>query len=113
MHYDSFGRSHRQLFPSRFEDAVGTEFDVEQDERTAECGQRLLAWLLLFDQLGSSAAKMIYKHSARGIRNPFDSQEGQGRIIRQTFSVDICRPNFLMCDVKCIILRHGDVCYRT
>ena len=60
MHYDSFGRSHEQLFPSRWEDeAVDTELDVEQDERTTECGQRSLAWLLLFDQLGSSAAKMI------------------------------------------------------
>jgi hypothetical protein len=60
MHYDSFGRSHEQLFPSRWEDeAIDTELDVEQDERTTECGQRSLAWLLLFDQLGSSAAKMI------------------------------------------------------
>ena len=60
MHYDSFGRSHRQLFPDRWEDeAIDTELDVEQDERTTECGQRSLAWLLLFDQLGSSAAKMI------------------------------------------------------
>ena len=60
MHYDSFGRSHRQLFPDRWEDeAVDTELDVEQGERTTECGQRSLAWLLLFDQLGSSAAKMI------------------------------------------------------
>ena len=60
MQYDSFGRSHQQLFPSRWEDeAVGTELDVEQDERTTECGQRSLAWLLLFDQVGSSAAKMI------------------------------------------------------
>lgn len=60
MHYDSFGRSHRQLFPNRWEDqAIDTELDIEQDERTTECGQRSLAWLLLFDQLGSSAAKMI------------------------------------------------------
>ena len=61
MHYDSFVRSHRQLFPDRWEDeAIDTELDdVEQDERTTECGQRSLAWLLLFDQLGSSAAKMI------------------------------------------------------
>jgi hypothetical protein len=60
MHYGSFGRSHRQLFPDRWEDeAIDTELDVEQDERTTECGQRSLAWLLLFDQLGSSAAKMI------------------------------------------------------
>ena len=60
MHYDSFGRSHEQLFPSRWEDeAIDTELDVEQDERTTECGQRSLAWLLLFDQLGSPAAKMI------------------------------------------------------
>ena len=60
MHYDSSGRSHRQLFPDRWEDeAIDTELDVEQDERTTECGQRSLAWLLLFDQLGSSAAKMI------------------------------------------------------
>ena len=60
MHYDSFGRSHRQLFPNRWEDqAIDTEPDIEQDERTTECGQRSLAWLLLFDQLGSSAAKMI------------------------------------------------------
>jgi len=60
MHYDSFGRSHRQLFPNRWEDqAIDTEQDIEQDERTTECGQRSLAWLLLFDQLGSSAAKMI------------------------------------------------------
>jgi len=60
MHYDSFGRSHRQLFPNRWEDqAIDTELDIEQDQRTTECGQRSLAWLLLFDQLGSSAAKMI------------------------------------------------------
>ena len=60
MHYDSFGRSHEQLFPSRWEDeAIDTELDIEQDELTTECGQRSLAWLLLFDQLGSSAAKMI------------------------------------------------------
>lgn len=60
MHYDSFGRSHRELFPDRWEDrAVDTELDAEQDERTTECGQRSIAWLLLFDQLGPSAAKMI------------------------------------------------------
>ena len=60
MHYDSFGRSHRKLFPDRWEDeAIDTELDVEQDEQTTGCGQRSLAWLLLFDQLGSSAAKMI------------------------------------------------------
>ena len=60
MHYDSFGRSHRQLFANRWEDqAIDTEQDIEQGERTTECGQRSLAWLLLFDQLGSSAAKKI------------------------------------------------------
>ena len=58
IHYNLFGRSHQQLFPSRWEDeAIDTELDVEQGERTTECGQRSLAWLLLFDQLGSSAAK--------------------------------------------------------
>ena len=36
-----------------------SELDVEQDEQMTECGQRSLAWLLLFDQFGSSAAKMI------------------------------------------------------
>ena len=47
-------------FQDRWEDeAIDTELDVEQDERTTECGQRSLAWLLLFDQFGSSAAKMI------------------------------------------------------
>ena len=61
IHYDSFGRSHRQLFPGRWEDAaVDTELDAEQDERATECGKRSLAWLLLFGKLGSSAAKMIY-----------------------------------------------------
>ena len=59
MHYDSFGRSHRQLFPDRWEDAVNTELDAEQDDRKTECGQRSLAWLLLFDKLGPSVAKMI------------------------------------------------------
>ena len=59
MHYDSFGRSHRQLFPDRWEDAVNTELDAEQDDRKTECGQRSLAWLLLFDKLGPSAAKII------------------------------------------------------
>ena len=44
MYYDSFGRSHRRLFPDRWEDeAIDTELDVEQDERTTECGQRSLA----------------------------------------------------------------------
>ena len=60
MHYGSFGRSHRQLFPDRWEDAVETaELDVERDKRTTECDQRSLAWLLMFNQLGSSAAKHI------------------------------------------------------
>ena len=59
MHYDSFGRSHRQLFPDRWKDAVNTDLDAEQDDRKTECGQRSLAWLLLFDKLGPSAAKII------------------------------------------------------
>ena len=63
MHYDSFGRLHRQLFPDRWEDeAVDTELDVEQDERTSECGQRSLAWLLLFDRPRTElfAVNMVY-----------------------------------------------------
>ena len=60
MHYDSFGRSAKKLFPGKFKKGViDTEDDVEQRNDATNCGQRSLAWLLVFDKLGTSAAKRI------------------------------------------------------
>ena len=56
MFYDSFGRSHAHLFPGKF-DAISTEDDAEQRMNATNCGQRSLAWLLVFDRCGPNAAQ--------------------------------------------------------
>ena len=59
VHYDSFGRSHAQLFPGKFPGAIDTELDAEQKDEATDCGQRSLAWLIVFDRYGSEAAKLV------------------------------------------------------
>ena len=59
MHYDSFGRSHAQLFPGIFPGAIDTELDAEQENEATDCGQRSLAFLVIFDRYGSKAAKLV------------------------------------------------------
>ena len=52
--YDSFGRSLKG-FGSR----VRTEEDAEQGMLESNCGQRCIAWLLVFDNFGIEEAKLI------------------------------------------------------
>ena len=58
MFYDSFGED-TELFPRKFRNAIDTEDDVEQLVQSTNCGQRSLAWLVLFDKFGTKAAKKI------------------------------------------------------
>ena len=58
MHYDSYGRSHKTLFPLP-SSTIDTEDDLEQHIAETNCGQRSIAWLLLFDSLGPAAARLV------------------------------------------------------
>ena len=63
MVYDSFGRYTKDILPSikilykkKTED---TEHDAEERLKEDNCGQRVLAWLLLFENYGPLSAKSI------------------------------------------------------
>lgn len=61
--YDSFGRHTRKILPSISGvyggKVVDTESDQEQRLKEDNCGQRALAWLILFDKLGPDTALKI------------------------------------------------------
>lgn len=59
--YDSFGRKTPDIIPEVAEkyNYVDTDYDPEQDEKEYNCGQRCIAWLLVFDNYGYGIAKLI------------------------------------------------------
>ncbi len=61
--YDSFGRESLKIIPSLYEAYGGRIIDSDNDreQRLKEdnCGQRCLAWLLVFDNLGPTAARTV------------------------------------------------------
>ena len=60
MVYDSFGRSHAKLLPGALPPGTqDTDPDVEQLVAQTNCGQRSLAWLVVFDILGPAAAQLV------------------------------------------------------
>ena len=59
MHYGSFGRPHTELFPGKFPGAIDKELDAEQNNEATNCGQRCLAWLILFEVYGPETAKLV------------------------------------------------------
>ena len=60
MVYDSFGRSHAKLLPGKLPPGThDTDRDIEQSVAQTNCGQRSLAWLVVFDRLGPAAARLV------------------------------------------------------
>ena len=58
--YDSFGRPTDELVPwISKQKVVDAELDAEQKEVESNCGQRCLAWLVVFDEMGPDAALTI------------------------------------------------------
>jgi len=58
--YDSFGRKTKSLIPHfRYKIYQDTEYDPEQNKSEDNCGQRCLAWLLIFDKYGPKKALQI------------------------------------------------------
>lgn len=61
--YDSFGRNHRKILPGlSFGNGVtikNTDLDVEQQHKETNCGQRSMAWLVVFEKYGPKIAKLI------------------------------------------------------
>jgi len=62
--YDSFGRPTKNLIPwvtkgPLQDQVVDAEYDAEQKDHEANCGQRCLAWLYVFDDLGPDIALRI------------------------------------------------------
>lgn len=58
--YDSFGRKFEQIAPKISKRCI-TDSDLDAEQKVAEsnCGQRCLAWLLVFDELGPDVAMTI------------------------------------------------------
>ena len=60
MVYDSFGRSHAKLLPGALPPGTqDTDPDIEQSVAQTNCGQRSLAWLVVFDRLGPATAQLV------------------------------------------------------
>jgi len=60
MVYDSFGRSHAKLLPGALPPGTqDTDPDVDQSVKQTNCGQRPLAWLVVFGRLGPAAARLV------------------------------------------------------
>ena len=56
----SFGRSHAKLLPGKLPPGThDTDRDIEQSVAQTNCGQRSLAWLVVFDKLGPAAARLV------------------------------------------------------
>jgi Adenovirus endoprotease len=59
MVYDSYGRRTAKIMPLLQLKTIDTQHDAEQTKAQTNCGARCLAWLLLFQECGSEAAKTI------------------------------------------------------
>jgi hypothetical protein len=59
LFYDSFGRETTDILPDVHNRHQDVDHDAEQDIDEANCGQRCLAWLMMYDQFGSDIAKLI------------------------------------------------------
>ena len=58
--YDSFGRPNTSILPLlKGGNVVNTEEDAEQEIQETNCGQRSIAWLLLFDRYGDKMAMKV------------------------------------------------------
>jgi hypothetical protein len=61
--YDSFGRPSKSILPllkgSGETTIINTEDDAEQEIQETNCGQRSIAWLLLFDKYGDKIALQV------------------------------------------------------
>jgi len=58
-HYDSFGRSYRDILSRLKGRVLDTEQDAEQNVFEENCGARSLAWLVLFKFWGPEMAQKI------------------------------------------------------
>ena len=54
--YDSFGRPTQQILGWKAKD---TKYDAEQLPKETNCGARVLAWLMVYDQYGAQYAKWV------------------------------------------------------
>ena len=62
MFYDSFGRKHTKIMPSLKSlksHIINSDLDSEQKIHEDDCGQRCMAWMMVFDRLGKDLAKFI------------------------------------------------------
>ena len=60
LFYDSFGRTKSEMLPySNVNHTKDTELDAEQKETQNSCGQRCIAWLLLYAFFGKHHAELI------------------------------------------------------
>ena len=63
MVYDSFGRHYKRIIPILSQSGNGkiknTELDAEQKIQQTDCGARCISWLMVFDKMGPTYAKMI------------------------------------------------------
>jgi hypothetical protein len=57
--YDSFGRNTKKILPTLTMSNIQTDNDAEQSPTEDNCGQRCLAWLLLFDNWGQRMAMKL------------------------------------------------------
>lgn len=60
--YDSFGRKSKKIIPSIynvFNKVIDTDYDAEQQLKEDNCGQRALAWLVIFDKYGVENALLL------------------------------------------------------
>lgn len=61
--YDSFGRPSKSILPllkgGSETTIINTEDDAEQEIQETNCGQRSIAWLLLFDKYGDKIALQV------------------------------------------------------
>lgn len=58
--YDSFGRPSKSILPLlKGGNVINTEDDAEQKIQETNCGQRSLAWLMLFDKYGKKMALQV------------------------------------------------------
>ena len=61
--YDSFGRKSSKILNKNvlkeIKKYIDTEYDAEQDVSESNCGQRCIAWLLLYELYGSKMALQL------------------------------------------------------
>lgn len=60
--YDSFGRSYTEIIPEinqKYNFVVDSDLDAEQHVMEENCGQRCIAWLMVFDRFGKDVALTI------------------------------------------------------